>query len=98
MGGVGAVSRSDVGMMGCCFGLLVFVMFCGHAVVARGFFVMLGGGMMVGAGGMLVRHEQRSVGSFYSKKHHARETNMSEPGNSGRNLSLSRNLGRELGE
>ena len=77
MGGVGAVARGGMGMMGRGFGLLVFIMFCGHAVVVGGFFVMLSGGMMVGAGGMLMGHEQRSVASFHSKKHHARETNMS---------------------
>ena len=43
------------------FSPFVFVMLGGHAVMMRRFLVMFGGGVMMGAGGMFVRHEKLLV-------------------------------------
>ena len=59
--GMGAMARRGMGMVGGGVGLLIFIMFGGHAVMMGGLFMMLGGGVMMGTGGMLVRHGKRSV-------------------------------------
>src|SRR5271169_6218516 len=59
-----------------CFGPLVLIMLGGHAVMMRRFLVMFGGGMMMGAGRMFVRHEKAPRGSSSSSPQ-SREINMS---------------------
>ena len=56
MDGMRAMARGRVRMMRRGFDLFFLVMFGGHAVMVRCFFVMIGGGMVMGAGRMLVRH------------------------------------------
>ena len=57
MGGVRAMARRGMGMMGGCLGLFILVMFGGLAVMVSRLLVMFGGGVMMRAGRMFVRHE-----------------------------------------
>jgi hypothetical protein len=62
MRGVRAMTRCGVGVMRGGFGTFVFIMLGGHAVMVRRFLVMFGGGVVMGAGRMLVRHEKAPRG------------------------------------
>jgi hypothetical protein len=62
MAGMGAMTRSAMGVMGGRFHLVFFIMTGGLAVMMRRFFMMLGGVMMMLAGGMLVRHGALPLG------------------------------------
>jgi hypothetical protein len=57
MGGVRAMARRGVGMMGGCLGLFILVMLGRHAVMVSRLLVMFGGGVMMRAGRVFVRHE-----------------------------------------
>jgi hypothetical protein len=76
MRGVRAMTRCGVGVMCGGFGSLVLIMLGGHAVMMRRFLVMLGGGVVMGAGRMLVRHGKAPCGSNSSSPQ-SREINMS---------------------
>ena len=66
--GMGAMARRGMGMVGGGVGLLIFIMFGGHAVMMRRFLVMFGGGMVMGAGGMLVRHGKLLVAQIQAHR------------------------------
>ena len=61
VGGMRAMARGGVGMVRGGFGLLVFIVLGSHAVMMGGFLVMFGRGVVMGAGGMFVRHGEASV-------------------------------------
>jgi hypothetical protein len=78
VGGMRAVARSGLGVMRRGIGIVFLVMFGGQAVMMRRFFVMPGGGMVMRAGWMFVRHEVFLLAGQGST-HPACEINMSTP-------------------
>src|SRR6202034_362713 len=74
MRGMSAMARRGVGMMRGGFGLLVFIVLGGHAVMMRRFLVMLGGGVMMGAGRMFVRHGKLLVAQPQAHRSPAKQT------------------------
>jgi hypothetical protein len=72
MRGMGAMPGGAMGVMRCRIGIVFLVMLGGLAMVMRRFFMMFGSRMMMGAGGMLVRHDIllwwiRSAHTAYAK-------------------------------
>ena len=76
MGGMDAMAQCGVSVARSGFGIVFLVMFGGLAMVMRRFFAMLGGGMMMRAGRMLVRHETLSL-VVNARAHPERKINMS---------------------
>jgi hypothetical protein len=60
MMGVMAMTAGGMGMMGGDLMIVLLIMFRRFAMVARCFFVMFSGAVVMGAGGMLVRHGELS--------------------------------------
>jgi hypothetical protein len=56
MMGVMAMARRGMGMMCRRIGIFLFIMLGGFAVMMRRLFMMFGGGMVMAAGGMFLRH------------------------------------------
>jgi hypothetical protein len=76
MRGMGAMARGAMGMMRRGIGIVFFIVHGGLTVMVRCLFVMLGGGMMMCASGMLVRHEALLVVDG-ARTHRACEVKMS---------------------
>lgn len=62
-----------MGVMSGQLGLVVFIMFGGHAMMMGSLFMMLGGGMMMGAGWMLVRHGKLPLAEAEAHRNRAKE-------------------------
>ena len=74
MDGVRAMAGGRVRMMRRRFDLFILVMFGGHAVMMRCFFVMVSGGMMMGAGRMPVRHGKISKADIQAHRSSTKQT------------------------
>ena len=74
MAGVRAMAGGRVRMMRRRFDVFIPVMFGGHAVMMRCFFMMVSGGVMMGAGRMPVRHGKISKAGVQAHRSSAKQT------------------------